>query len=199
MSRAVYIETDRLLLGEIIAEDAARMFELDSSPEVHKYLCDRVPETIEDSLKIIGYIRQQYAENGCRRLAMIEKATGDFIGWTGIKLEEQETNVHVDFYDLGYRLIPRYWGRGFATESALASGFDKLGLEVIHGATDARNIASGKVLTKAGLKLIEQFEEDGYLCNWYGLDRADWNGEIQRATFVDPADDRTPRPRVRSW
>lgn len=186
MSRTIFIETDRLLLGEIITADAAGMFELDSDPEVHRYLWDKRPKTIEDSAKIIDNIHQQYEDNGCGRLAMIEKATGDFMGWTGIKLEKQKTNGHTDFYDLGYRMIPRYWGKGFATESALASvayGFERMGLSTIYGAADARNIASCNVLTKAGLQFVEQFEDEGYLCNWYRLDREDWIGTNQNALF----------------
>ena len=47
-------------------------------------------------------------------------------------------------------------------------------LETIYGAADAANIASCKVLMKAGLSFIEEFEDEGHRCNWYQLNRADW-------------------------
>ena len=67
---------------------------------------------------------------------------------------------NLDEYDLGYRLLRTAWGKGFATEAAkytLEYGFTKLGLDMITGRAHIENIASIKVLEKAGM--IFQREE----------------------------------------
>ena len=56
--------------------------------------------------------------------------------------------------EVGYRLAPKAWGRGYATEGARAVvgyGFRELGLARIIGLTHPDNVASQRVLTKAGL------------------------------------------------
>ena len=60
--------------------------------------------------------------------------------------------------DVAYRLLPTHWGQGLATEAALASvryGFADLGLKQIIGLVMPENIASVRVLEKAGLRYTE--------------------------------------------
>ena len=55
---------------------------------------------------------------------------------------------------MGYRLVPQAWGQGYATEGAkalVAYGFDTLTLLRIVGVTYPENVASQRVLQKAGL------------------------------------------------
>jgi ribosomal-protein-alanine N-acetyltransferase len=176
----VFAETERLILREIVPQDVNNFFELDSNPNVHKYLGSEETKTIQDTEKMIEYIRQQYIENGIGRWAMIEKETGNFVGWTGLKLMKMTLNNHTNFYDVGYRLIEKYWGKGYATESAKASikyGFEVMNLNEIIGITHTENKASIRALEKCGLKIINQFtwEEWGNLtCNWLSLTKEDW-------------------------
>lgn len=159
----IFAETERLILREIVPADDTGMFELDSDKEVHRYLGNRPVERIEQSRELIGLIREQYISNGIGRWAAIEKNTGKFIGWAGLKLVKDLINGHRDYYDVGYRLIRNYWGKGFATEAALASleyGFEKLPTNIIYATANFENKASIKVLEKVGLKYIETFEND---------------------------------------
>lgn len=168
----IFAETERLILREILPSDEAALFELDADPEVHRYLGRQPVTTMEQVREVIQIIRQQYADNGIGRWAIVEKKTGDFLGWTGLKLTKETCNNHSHYYDLGYRLIRRHWGRGYATESAIASvayGLKELKLREIYGIADIHNLASGKVLEKAGLRFIEVFELEGEPHNWYGL------------------------------
>ena len=168
------IETERLILRQVTENDVDGMFELDSDPEVHRYLGNKPLTSIEQSQAVIKLIQEQYTTLGIGRWAVIEKASGNFIGWSGLKLNTQVVNNHQYFHDIGYRFIKRFWGKGYATESALAwltYGFNTLKLEFIYGMADIDNTSSNNVLTKLGLEFIEEFDYDGIRHNWYKLSR----------------------------
>ena len=167
------IETQRLILREIVHEDAEGLFELDSDPEVHRYLGNKPVTDIQQVKDVIRFLRQQYIENGIARWAVVDKNTNAFMGWAGLKLVKEKTNDHINYYDVGYRLIKKYWGQGIAYESAKASlayGFEVMNLEKIYAAAHVDNIASNRVLTKSGLKFMETFDYDGAKHNWYRID-----------------------------
>jgi len=174
----VFVETERIILREILPADAAGMFELDSNPIVHKYLGNTPVKNIEQSAKMIENIRAQYINQGIGRWAVVEKASGDFMGWSGLKLNfERSYNGRSNFHDIGYRLIPKYWGKGYATESALAAldyGFNKLNLDNIVGLADVDNLASNAILKKIGLQYIEQFIYEDQDVNWYELKKNEY-------------------------
>jgi ribosomal-protein-alanine N-acetyltransferase len=170
----IFAETERLILRELVSSDDAGMFELDSDPEVHRYLGNKPVTDIEQSRKEIGLIRAQYLEHGIGRWAVIEKSTGNFAGWSGLKLNTGERNKHSYFYDIGYRLIKKHWGKGYATESAIAAlnyGFNEMELQQIYGMADVDNAGSNHVLKKIGLTFIGTFYLDGILHDWYKIER----------------------------
>jgi len=173
----IYAKTERLILRELLPSDEAGMFELDSDPEVHRYLGNNPVTDIEQIREVINFVRQQYIANGIARWAVIEKSTNNFIGWSGLKLVKEERNNHPQYYDIGYRFIKKYWGLGYATESAKAAldyGFEVLNLTEIIGTADVENSASRKVLEKIGLKYIEKFMYDDIECDWLCITRAEW-------------------------
>jgi len=166
----IFVETKRLILRELVPADAEGMFELDSDPVVHQYLGNKPVTNIQQSRDVITMIRQQYTDLGIGRWAVIEKETGNFIGWSGLKLMTTTVNNHSNFYDVGYRLIRRYWNKGYATESAMAAlnyGFDQIKLKTIYGMANIDNAASNHILQKIGLNFIESFDYDGIAHNWY--------------------------------
>lgn len=170
------IETERLLIRELLPSDVDGIYALDSDPEVHKYLGNRPIKDKTQALELIQFIRQQYQENGIGRWAMVERETNQFIGWTGFKLMTELTNNHMNYYDLGYRLQRKYWGQGFAEESAIASlkyGFEILKLKEIVAMAHVDNIASNKILKKIGFQYLDTFEYDGALHNWYKMFRVE--------------------------
>ena len=173
----IFAETPRLILREIVMGDAEGMLQLDSDPEVHLYLPDSTIHTIEQAKIAISDIRKQYSAYGIGRWAMIEKASGAFMGWAGLKWNTLPENNKTDFHDLGYRLIRKYWGKGYATEAAIVSvqyGFSEMNLNEIIGTADSRNIASFKILEKVGMKYIETFYEDDIPLYWYSLKKDDF-------------------------
>ncbi len=175
-----HIETERLILRELQQSDADAFFEMDSSVEVHKYLGNNPIKTIEHIYDVIANIHQQYLDNGIGRWATIEKSSGTFIGWSGLKFRRDEENNHINFYDVGYRLHPNYWSKGYATESckaALEYGFKTLNSNKIIGTTNEENKASRRVLEKCGLKFVEKFMWKEIKCDWLEITKEEWQSK----------------------
>lgn len=120
----------------------------------------------------IEFIRKQYITNGIGRWAVTLKSTGEFLGWSGLKLITEPINSHINYYDVGYRFIKEYWGKGYATESAKAAidfGFEVLKAPEIIGIADIKNLESIRVLEKLGLKKITIFDYDGAPHHWMSI------------------------------
>ena len=171
----IITETERLIIRKILPTDVDEMFELHSDPEVHRFLGNKTVANKEQIVDMINFVRQQYIDFGVGRWAIIDKKTNEFIGWTGLEWVTKETNNHKNYYDLGYRLIKRFWGQGIATESAFASldyAFNKLNAKEVYAIADCENQGSNKILKKVGLKFIETFDHEGIRHNWYKMDRS---------------------------
>ncbi|MBK8414154.1 MAG: GNAT family N-acetyltransferase [Bacteroidetes bacterium] len=172
----IYVETPRLILREMVESDVDGFFELDSDPEVHRFLGNHTVKSKEECTAVIKYVRQQYVDFGIGRWAVIEKQSGSFMGWTGIKFVTDELNNHKNFYDLGYRFIRKYWGKGYAGESALASfnyASEVLKVDQLYASTHNQNIASQKIITKLGFQFRNEFMYDGAIHFWYAVNFAE--------------------------
>ena len=175
-----FAETERLLLRKILPTDVEGMYKLDSDAEVHKYLGNEPVAYKEQTVIIIKHIRQQYIDHGIGRWAIIDKQTNEFIGWTGLKFITEKTNNHINYFDLGYRLIKKHWGKGIATEAAFASlqyAFKELNANEIYAIAECENINSNKLLKKVGLKYIEKFDLNGVIHNWYKIDKSEFKSD----------------------
>ena len=169
------IETERLRLRELRKSDLEGMFKLDSNPNVHKYLGNKPIKTKTEAQKILDSVLQQYTERGIGRFAVIEKASGDFIGWSGLRFNtEYNMNGFTKYYDVGYRLIERFWGKGYATESGKASvdyAFNTMKLPELYATTEISNQASHYALLKIGLQYKTDFffEQEQMNLRWYTI------------------------------
>lgn len=171
------IKSSRLILRKFVETDVDRLFLLDLNDEVMKYIGTPPLTDISESKKVIEMIQQQYTDNGVGRLAVIEKESGLLIGWSGLKLLTQEIGYnHV--YDLGYRFLPEFWGKGYALESAKASldlGFNDLKAETIYAHAHSENEGSNHILRKLGFVKTGEFTEPDGICFWYELKRENYH------------------------
>ncbi len=168
------IFTERLILRKLTEDDVDNIFLLDSNPDVMKYVGIPPVKSKDESARMLENIINQYKINGTGRLAVIEKETDRFIGWSGIKLLADEVNGFKNVYELGYRFLPEFWGKGYATESALASlnlGFNQLNAEKIYAYADVGNASSNHILKKLGFENKGNFIDEGDICNWYELEK----------------------------
>ncbi|MEO8533475.1 MAG: GNAT family N-acetyltransferase [Flavobacterium sp.] len=164
------IETERLILRELLLSDAKAMFELDSNPNVHLFVGKKPVKFIEESIAQIENIQQQYKDFGTGRLAVILKETNEFLGWSGIKFITNEINNHKDFYEIGYRFIEKHWGKGYASEAGLAFvkyAFNEMKVESLCAYADEGNKNSRKILEKLGFHYVNSFEYENELEVWY--------------------------------
>ena len=145
------LETERLLLREYVEDDSEMFFRLNSDPEVLRYVPDQALVDVDQARQILmDHPIADYRKYGFGRCACILKNAGENIGFAGLKYLEELGEV-----DVAYRLLRAYWGRGLATEAAIASvqlGFHNLGLKRIVGLVMPENVASIRVLEKAGLR-----------------------------------------------
>jgi [ribosomal protein S5]-alanine N-acetyltransferase len=168
--------TERLVLRPLEMSDAPSLFKLDSDPLVMKYLGNKPLTDIAQVYSYLENILFQYQSNGIGRWAVIEKSTGDLIGWSGIKLIHEETNGFKEFHDLGYRLRPEFWGKGYATESSQAwieAAEPSFNINKLYASAHVENTASQNVLRKVGFKIkgTYDFLLNGVLipCYWMEL------------------------------
>jgi [ribosomal protein S5]-alanine N-acetyltransferase len=174
MAMQFVLETPRLLLRPMLDTDDQGMFDLDSRPEVLRYLGIPPFTNIAQSQALIHHVQKQYAEHGIGRFAVEWKATGEFVGWAGLKFNTEPLNGQVNYYDLGYRLLPKFWGLGIATEASIASldlAFGQLNAPCVFAGVLPDNLASVKVLEKLGLQFVNQFELLNLNWHWYVLEK----------------------------
>ncbi|HEX7328787.1 MAG TPA: GNAT family N-acetyltransferase [Casimicrobiaceae bacterium] len=142
--------TRRLALSEIGEEHANELHELDSDPRVMRYVGHGRPATRAEIDAVMRRVPRAYAlYPGLGTWRATRRDNGDFVGWFALKYIPRTSVVEV-----GYRLRHAAWGRGYATEGArslVEYGFDELGLFRIVGVTHPDNVASQRVLAKAGL------------------------------------------------
>ncbi len=132
------------MLREFSISDAKDFYELNSDSEVIKHTGDIPFPSIRDAKKFLNDY-SDYKINGFGRWAVITKDSGKFLGWCGLKLNEE------NLVDIGFRFFRKEWGKGYATESAKASlgyGFNQLNIDEIIGRSSFENKASIRVLEK---------------------------------------------------
>lgn len=171
----IHVETDRLYLRDFEKKDAKALFEMESDPEVHRYLGNKPLTDISQLDEVIDWIHQQYRENGIGRWICELKTTGEIIGWCGLKIEKKIRPF--EYYDLGYRFNRRFWRKGYGNESAQAClnyAFETLKWETVNAAAEQGNAGSKRIIQKLGFTQLEPFEFEGVMCNWYELQKRDW-------------------------
>jgi ribosomal-protein-alanine N-acetyltransferase len=144
------LETPRLILRPFVPGDLDGLAEILADPDVVRYLPGGAPRTREQSERTLNFIMEHWEQHGIGWWAVTLKATGELIGWCGLKLVETTGETEVL-----YMFAKTHWGRGHAIEAAQASlryGFEELGLERIIAVAVPENTASRHVMEKLGMR-----------------------------------------------
>ena len=155
----VFLETERMVLRRFTARDVDHLVDLDSDPEVMRFLTGGTPtprQMIEREI-LPRFIYFYRCFPGYGYWAAVEKGSGAFLGWFSFHPRD---NGSLGDVELGYRLRRSAWGEGYATEGARAlirKGFGELGVRRVFATTYQDNLASRRVMEKAGMKLVRTF------------------------------------------
>lgn len=180
----VFLETERVRLRPFTRADLDNLYELDSDPEVMRFITGGIPtprDVIRDRT-LPRFLRPDARFAGYDFWAAIERSTGRFLGWFEFRPRQPDGTDEVE---LGYRLRRDAWGQGYATEVARAlidTGFRELGVRRVVASTAAENRASRRVMEKAGMTLVRAYrqvwpglyQDEPQDDVEYALHRADW-------------------------
>ncbi len=140
------LNTARLWLRPLTLSDVDLLVELDSDPEVMRFLSGR-PSTRDEVEHVVR-------ESLGQRWTAFHRSSGAFVGWFGLVPGD------VGVYDVGYRLRRCWWGQGLATEGTAAqidAAFSSLGAQTITAQTMAVNQRSRRVVERCGMRLSRTF------------------------------------------
>jgi RimJ/RimL family protein N-acetyltransferase len=159
----IICETPRLAMRQFTEADTDNLFDLNSDPEVMRYLTGGRPTpraVIRD--EIIPFHLSLYGRlDRLGTWAAESTGTGEFLGWFHFR---PGPGADITNVDLGYRLRRSAWNKGYATEGSRAlinMGFTDLGVRRVFAHTMAVNNASRRVLEKCGLTLVRTTPYEG--------------------------------------
>ncbi|HWL37282.1 MAG TPA: GNAT family N-acetyltransferase [Frankiaceae bacterium] len=145
---AVLYETERLVVRDLTDDDAPALYEMHRHDEVMRWLAGKPSTGVDEELARLGSWRAR---------------GGDGYGFFGIELRETGELVGVlvfkpfddlPYFDLGWRLRPDAWGKGYATEAGrggVRHAFETLGLDEIAATTLPDNARSRAVMERLGM------------------------------------------------
>ena len=149
------INTQRLILREFHRSDLDGLFALYSLPETSEFESWGPHTSPVETQGLLDHWMARQSDQPRTDFTLAVELGDEFIGLCGIELGfgTETDDLRAGF--VGYRIHPAHWNCGYATEALkaiLAYGFDELLLHRIHSGCAATNIASLKVLEKAGLR-----------------------------------------------
>jgi RimJ/RimL family protein N-acetyltransferase len=172
------IETERLLLrgwrdGDV--EDYARIC---SDREVMRHMWGGVPQPDALVAREVDELVEHWERLGFGHWAVEERATGLMVGRTGIKRHD-DWELDPENTEVGWLFARSRWGRGYATEAALAAvrfAFEEVCRPEVISIAAVGNAASRRVMEKAGLSMRGVRHWRGMDVAWYAIERGKWEG-----------------------
>ncbi len=147
------LETRRTILRRLTLQDAEALQGIMGDPEVMRFVGNNKPISLERTRALIEKTLTHFADHGCGFYAVIEKASGRFVGYSGFTLKNP------DVPELGYGFEKASWGKGLGWETAsavvefLRTHFN---FRRICATVDPANTASVRILQKLGMKRSER-------------------------------------------
>ncbi|WP_018277761.1 GNAT family N-acetyltransferase [Teredinibacter turnerae] len=143
------LETERLILSQLTIKDFNNFENLITNSDVIRYCFDplspaEVWDSFESRIKAWDTRQSQWLA-----LSVHQKGSNEFVGVTGFRNTSNQKEIEV-----GFMFLPKYQGKGFATESlkAALSYAVFLGYETVVANVTEPNVSSAKVLEKCGFK-----------------------------------------------
>jgi RimJ/RimL family protein N-acetyltransferase len=156
------VATERLACRAPESGDERHYNALTSSAEVGAWLRPRPldPFGPTDARHWLESDVEHWVAHGFGPWLLFDRARGGFVGRAGLRWTEVEGQRAIE---LAWALLPEWWGRGLATEAAVAAiaVARERGIDRLVAFTLIRNDASRRVMEKAGLRLLRDIEHAG--------------------------------------
>lgn len=146
------LETERFILRKVTKEDIEDMYLYGSDEEVSKYVTWNTHETIADTKGFVEFVLNKYVNKQVSPWGIEYKENGKFIGTIDFVWWQPNHKIA----EIGYVISKDYWGKGLTTEVAkelVKFGFEEMDLVRVQARCDVENIASARVMEKAGMTL----------------------------------------------
>jgi len=147
------IQTTHLTLRPLEPNDAGVLYRIYQSEGVLHYFPNPVPPPLDKVQRFIAGQQIHWEKHGYGDWGVVPVGEGEIIGWVGLQFLPE-----LDETEVGFLLDRPFWGRGYATEAALASmqfGFVRFGLGHIIALVHPDNLASRRVIEKCGMSYME--------------------------------------------
>lgn len=167
------IETDRIFLRPFCIKDIEPFAKICANPNVMRYIGDGKPVSLDIISEKIPEWIELYEKQKYGLMALVLKETNELIGFCGFIHQIVDGDEYIE---LGYRLDEAYWGKGVATEAALAVrdyAFNVLEIPLLISIIHHHNDASKRVAKKVGMKLMKQTNFKNVLVDVFCLKRED--------------------------
>ena len=161
------LETERLLLRKMRLDDAEAMFVYASDPEVTRYVLFETHRSVEDSKSFLRLALEGYERGDFGGWGVVLKDSGAFVGTCGMDAGYAPEHARAE---LGYVLSREHWGRGLMPEAVRAVirfGFGRMGLNRVQARCIAENVASARVMEKAGMAYEGTLRESEFIKGAY--------------------------------
>ena len=155
------LETERLLLREIIPSDAPALLALRSNEQVMQFIDKDRMKSLEEAGQLINNIKETVSKGEGISWAMVPKGEAGMIGFAGLwRIDKPHHRA-----EIGYTLMPEYWNKGLMSEVMRAMidyGFGQMKLHSIEANINPMNQASRRLLEKHGFVQEAYFRENFY-------------------------------------
>ena len=142
------METERLLLRPIGVEDSAAVFETYANdPQITRFATWVPHATVAETQRYLQACEIAWREGTAFPWAILRKSDGKLIGSAELRIDDHKAEI-------GYLIARSLWGQGYASEAARALvdwAFAQPDIFRVWATCDAENLASARVLEKAGL------------------------------------------------
>lgn len=174
------LENDKVIIRKFEISDVNMIFEnWACDPIVTKYLTWDAHKSLEDTYEILNEWIMSYNDSDTYNWGIVNKDTNELIG----SIRAGDRDEFNKTYEVGYCISKKCWGLGL-TSSALDLVLDFLfkdvEVEFVTSRHDVRNINSGKVMIKSGMKYtkrIDNFEiinKESIDCKFYEITKEDY-------------------------
>jgi len=165
----VILETDRLILRRLRADDLDDLARIYADPDVRRHFPEGTLTRDETWDELQWFLAPDPARPRIGLWATIHKPSGKFIGRCGLL---HWTIDGRDEIEVAYLLARRYWRQGLGAECAAALvryGFDELGLSRLISLIDPANVASQRTAERAGMRFERDAIVDNLPCRIYAI------------------------------